>query len=1358
MKASYGKEETSLVNPKAWCFIFYVQKLQQEAIFLTESVNLLIMSDQPFFSDLHHVAYLRKRLWMRRTTGRAAVMIGAGFSRNGVPQVAGARPFPLWRQLVELMFDGLRPGHPDPVERNKLIDQAASGTGALTMALEYEATFGRSALDNLIIGAIPNDEHSPGELHRKLLSLPWADIFTVNYDTLLERTRAQVYNRRYEVVVHLSDLPTTTQPRIIKLHGSLPATKPFIITEEDFRRYPRQFAPFVNTVQQGMMENDFVLLGFSGDDPNFLAWLGWIRDELLTVRPQVYLCGVLDLTTAQRLVLEKRGVTPIDLGTLFTAAAYPDNGGQRRSDAIQWFLESLENGRGALVPLSWPHFPHLDEAGVSPKSPKIGPAQISVLAPELPGYEVEDWMLKADTTEARNACLRALLDRWELNRGAYPGWLVLPRANRESLISRTENWRSPLIKWIADLPLAQQLRPLAELAWRMEKGLLVFESKTEVKLFRKFVKQVPIPGKPAERDYWATVAFFLLRQMRYDYDHKSFMELLAHLEPLTAAAPSYRAWRCWEAASERLEHMDADSARTWLNRWPDVQDNPAWDLRRAGLWAELDELDTAERYAAQALTSARARQPAGRIRIDMLSVEEAATWRLTQIREEKEFRNLSEEPRENRPRVSPDEWDRQLLFKEYNCASDEVGDLYDIIKGPVPEFQPAAYEEIAPHTGRRSYGRRMATMFSVKWVQPALDIPAIFEESGQPMRLGFGSYKELAAAVRWIFDVAPLRALGVMVRTRNNELLDVFLDPARVAEIEEDSLLALLEPAMHTLEASLSTDERNHSDRERDNVKLALRLVGRGAFRLNEEARARALQLAIRVWAVWPRGLTNRPSHDWQLYSEFTAGIIGSLTKATVLEVLPGLLLTAPEPEFTAGPFERIDPDLLPLRQSPEHVRSSITTLLTWLDGNKIHRRAAIRRLFFLNSLGWLAMDEQQQFARALWAPVVEKGIPQMDNVPRAWRLLTLPAPEGISATERVKQYLLGFTSRKAPTDQALLGAFVIRNERELRYFLNNTALSTASGFDELPPRYHVPQQWIQWSKSEALLMLQTVIDYFELVKTDLLEIEAQYRGKRPSRSNVSGFDFDSISLFLRRVVLPALTIEDEEVLLRIEKFILELLETRMAGRAALPALLAKLAEPEAKREEYTSLIRLGLLSYTNADAVADGAEAVYCWVASVVNHALDSPYHPLLSELLLRLRMRGLPNTTSVAQWVLRLLNDAPNVLWPKYAEPLSLALLTLLDETNEPTWIDRLLARRPTEREQLFQRPTLLAQAAEMAGLISVFNRKHPVEVAVVMLAKWKERIATSPYPDVKRAWEKGRQNSSTDRKPPKGRKFAS
>ena len=78
----------------------------------------------------------------------------------------------------------------------------------------------------------------------------------------------------------MDQLPLLGQPRIVKLHGSLPATFPLISTEEDYRTYPSKFAPFVNTVRQAMMETVLCLIGFSGDDPNFLHWSGWVRDNL----------------------------------------------------------------------------------------------------------------------------------------------------------------------------------------------------------------------------------------------------------------------------------------------------------------------------------------------------------------------------------------------------------------------------------------------------------------------------------------------------------------------------------------------------------------------------------------------------------------------------------------------------------------------------------------------------------------------------------------------------------------------------------------------------------------------------------------------------------------------------------------------------------------------------------------------------------------------------------------------------------------------------------------------------------------------------------------------------------------------
>ena len=152
------------------------------------------------------------------------------------------------------------------------------------MAEEFEATLGRHKLDEMLLDSIPDSESEPGYMHRLLLSLPWSDVLTTNYDTLLERA-APIH---YDTVVSVADIPRSTRPRIVKLHGSFPSNRPFIFTEEDFRTYPRKFSPFINLAQQTIIENTFCLIGFSGDDPNFLNWSGWVRDHLGDSSPQIY--------------------------------------------------------------------------------------------------------------------------------------------------------------------------------------------------------------------------------------------------------------------------------------------------------------------------------------------------------------------------------------------------------------------------------------------------------------------------------------------------------------------------------------------------------------------------------------------------------------------------------------------------------------------------------------------------------------------------------------------------------------------------------------------------------------------------------------------------------------------------------------------------------------------------------------------------------------------------------------------------------------------------------------------------------------------------------------------------------------
>ena len=194
----------------------------------------------------------------RLLSGHAAVMVGAGFSRNAAAP-RDSKAFPSWSQLGDLFYERLHARAPE------------SGRHYLhvpALAHEVEAAFGRPALDQMLRDAIPDLQYEPSPLHIKLLDLPWSDVFTTNYDTLLERACRSIISQRYDLIVNPVDLGRSNRPRIVKLHGSLPSDRPFIVTDEDYRRYPHDFAPFVNTVRQALLENTLCLIGFPENVPH----------------------------------------------------------------------------------------------------------------------------------------------------------------------------------------------------------------------------------------------------------------------------------------------------------------------------------------------------------------------------------------------------------------------------------------------------------------------------------------------------------------------------------------------------------------------------------------------------------------------------------------------------------------------------------------------------------------------------------------------------------------------------------------------------------------------------------------------------------------------------------------------------------------------------------------------------------------------------------------------------------------------------------------------------------------------------------------------------------------------------------
>ena len=291
------------------------------------------------FPDQHHINKVRKDLWHRPGTS-VSVMIGSGFSRNACGIRPETKPMPVSREIATALHQTLY----SPEDLHTAGDAVANGPPSddlARIAEEYRSEFSSRELHDRLKSLVRDEEFEPGEAHKRLLRLPWADVFTTNWDTLLERASAPVRDPVYQIVRTVKDLRGTSGlPRIVKLHGSLP-DPPLIVSTEDYRKYPSDFAPFENTIRQAMMETALLLVGFSGNDPNFRDWSGWVRDRFEDLSPGIYLAGFLRLPGPTRRALAKQHIVPIDLARHPIAEDWPEHLCHER--ATQWILSTLES-------------------------------------------------------------------------------------------------------------------------------------------------------------------------------------------------------------------------------------------------------------------------------------------------------------------------------------------------------------------------------------------------------------------------------------------------------------------------------------------------------------------------------------------------------------------------------------------------------------------------------------------------------------------------------------------------------------------------------------------------------------------------------------------------------------------------------------------------------------------------------------------------------------------------------------------------------------------------------------------------------------------------------------------------------
>lgn len=555
------------------------------------------------FPDQIHVNRVRDALWQK--TGGASVMVGAGFSVNAEKTRVDAVEPPILNDVAEKLFDEL---YPQNASRKPPIcyGDFVQSEGFAQLTQEYEVARGRNDLHRYLQHLVRDHDLKPSENHRRLLGLPWCDVFTTNWDTLLERTLSAVVERKYSVVRNKDEIPLAPRPRIFKLHGSFPAHFPLICTEEDYRVYPRDFAPFVNAVQQSMMETVFCLIGFSGNDPNFLHWSGWVRDNMGTSAPKIYLAGWLNLPSHRRRVLEARNIIPIDLASHPKANEWPEN--LRHYYATDWLLHTLERARPYEV-TDWPE----PRTWQYKQIPEYLQPVVEVVSNDP---MEEPYCLSEFESKDLPVRVKQIAKVWAHNRALYPGWLAAPTSVMREISSKTDDWEPHILKALPQLMPEQRLKTVRELVWRREILLDPISSKLESaaqEVLRTVdCRTLTIDGVTATeiewtevRESWREVALSLVTVARYRFDQETFQQRIESLEDFLNDHPDVKQRISHEKCLWAVYSMDFEALTGLLGDWRTEHCDPFWMVRKATILAEINRIDDAVSLFKSALMAVR---------------------------------------------------------------------------------------------------------------------------------------------------------------------------------------------------------------------------------------------------------------------------------------------------------------------------------------------------------------------------------------------------------------------------------------------------------------------------------------------------------------------------------------------------------------------------------------------------------------------------------------------------------------------------------------------------------------------------------------------------------------------------------
>jgi hypothetical protein len=910
--------------------------------------------------DFPALRQLATAFWRDGNGRGAAVLVGAGFSRNAKTAGEDTPKPPLWSNLRLAMIAKLYPGN-----------QEAVTADPLRLAQEFKCYYGPAALDEFLREQIPDVAWSPGKQHLELMKLPWSDVLTTNWDTLLERASPG----HYRVVRNQADIARVRAPRVVKLHGSIDTSAPLVFTEDDYRTYPARSAAFVNLARQVFLENELCLVGFSGDDPNFLQWTGWVRDHLGEDTRRIYLVGALKLSAAARKLLESRNVAPIDFTPMMPELGPDEAGGM----AMDLFLNHLAQSKPKRKHDWKPKSTH--DYGFQTIAPHGNPAL---------------------SDEEKSVMLDKAEKIWKADRESYPSWLICPARQRYALRHGSLYIPFPLPWAILEAkPREQRATFLYELAWRLSTALWPLDEELAGRLW-----DIADPQRPCGlgRDRQLEIAGLLLREARLSRDKVGFLHAEAVLDQGAVPGSDAHGELVYQQLLWARDELNYQAVSAGLKKLEG--DDPVWKLRRAALHWECGEPEEAKSLLQAAMADLDDRQKRDPSSIWVASRRSWAAIVARAVRRS----DLGRFERDDGPNE----------FAEIGCdPDDEIETLQDEAEERLRKLSEKLHD-FEPSFGPGSYKNNKSTITftSGDWTTAAATVARLTEIAGVPIRMphvDVAGSLSVEAAEAWFeptlaWHLRQLRSIyshsDSVVLRRFGRIAVARLDPLVAKDLTSHIFAAVrfwLDRVRKKSEGGLFPFER---------LRVFVEVLSRLVPRADEATILSAFELAVEL--AHDAGLNH--NFLYESFADLAEHSFNSLSRAKrgslALECLRFPLPNdKPWSAFGPNPAADLFSHWIAPQRPPgdSRWRVQVNVLIEGVAANGASRGQAVQRLTYLCHNGALEEDEKNRFGLALWSKTDPKrhGLPSdIDIFPHV--IIGLPAPDGIDPMQIARGLLYG--------------------------------------------------------------------------------------------------------------------------------------------------------------------------------------------------------------------------------------------------------------------------------------------------------------------------------------------------------------